>query len=435
MEKKLHFDKAAEKEATDIGARFMHSSDVVGDMSRAYGRDLSSVRIHTDESAARGAAERGVDAFSTGKDVFFARGAFDRSDPASRGLLAHELSHSMQQGVGGEGGAMAQSAPMGAAQGGLLDWFRSKFGRKKKPEPEPELHISEPLAVERNTSAESNQYMQAMQEANTRSRNAYNISKTALPQMRQGARGGAETITALHNVMHSPSANNAAKLSPIQASNNNFLHAGKGEDPVAKGLVSLGLRSDGAEKRALDAARGGLFTNLKTDIADYADALGENADLGSILSGAQQYKYGIKPYSMSDELQQVASGMLNMFGQYTGTEEAAAYFRDAAGTMQEADVFQKGGKDVYEALVEDVLLRYGAVPSVVAARQAQNAQEGKAANPQKTMVMTKAAQALMHVPKMATLSPKEFAQMPPQMQALYAQYQSIVEQIKATIGG
>ena len=89
MGKKLHIDQAAEKEATDIGAKFMHSSDVVGDMSRAYGRDLSSVRIHTDECAARGAAERGVDAFSTGKDVFFARGAFDRSDPASRGLLAH----------------------------------------------------------------------------------------------------------------------------------------------------------------------------------------------------------------------------------------------------------------------------------------------------------------------------------------------------------
>ena len=38
----------------------------------------------------------------------------------------------MQQGVGGEGGAMAQSAPMGAAQGGLLDWFRSKFGKKEE---------------------------------------------------------------------------------------------------------------------------------------------------------------------------------------------------------------------------------------------------------------------------------------------------------------
>ena len=103
--------------------------------------------------------------------------------------------------------------------------------------------------------------------------------------------------------------------------------------------------------------------------------------------------------------------------------------------MQDAKVFQNGGKDVYEALIEDIMLRYGAVPSAVADRQKQNEQQGKAANPQKIMVMTKAAQALMHVPKMATLSPNEFAQMPPQMQALYAQYQSIVEQIKATIGG
>ena len=142
MGKNLHFDKAAEKEATDIGARFMHSSDVVDDMSRAYGRDLSSVRIHTDESAARGAAERGVDAFSTGKDVFFARGAFDQGDPASRGLLAHELSHSMQQGVGGGAPALTQSAPMGAEQGGLREWFKGLFGKSgnaedSAPEQEP----------------------------------------------------------------------------------------------------------------------------------------------------------------------------------------------------------------------------------------------------------------------------------------------------------
>lgn len=127
MGKKLHIDPAAEKEAIDIGAQFMHSTDVVGDMSRAYGRDLSAVRIHTDDGAARSAAERGVDAYSTGRDVFFARGAFDRSDPASRGLLAHELSHSLQQGVGGPVPAMEQAVPEGAAQGGLLDWFRRAF--------------------------------------------------------------------------------------------------------------------------------------------------------------------------------------------------------------------------------------------------------------------------------------------------------------------
>ena len=85
MGKKLHMDRAAEREATDIGAKFMHSSDVVGDMSRVYGRDLSSVRIHTDESAARGAAERGVDAFSTWKDVFLVRGGLRPKRPRQPG--------------------------------------------------------------------------------------------------------------------------------------------------------------------------------------------------------------------------------------------------------------------------------------------------------------------------------------------------------------
>lgn len=155
MGRQLHLDPAAEKEATDIGKKFMNSTDVVGDMSRAYGADLSSVRIHTDESAAKRTAERGVDAFSTGKDVFFAQGAFDKGDPASRGLLAHELSHSLQQGVGGDMPAMTQSAPMGAEQGGLIDWFRNRSWRKKVRN----MEISGPMDARLNQSEDSQEYM------------------------------------------------------------------------------------------------------------------------------------------------------------------------------------------------------------------------------------------------------------------------------------
>lgn len=128
---KLYLDPAAEREATDIGKKFMHSSDVVGDMSRAYNADLSSVKIHTDSAAASMTEARGVDAFSTGSDVFFGKGIYDSSNPASRGLLAHELSHSIQQGIGGSS-AMTQSAPMGAEQGGMFSWFTSLFSKKDK---------------------------------------------------------------------------------------------------------------------------------------------------------------------------------------------------------------------------------------------------------------------------------------------------------------
>lgn len=85
-----------------------------------------------------------MDAFSTGRDIYFAQGAYDRSDPASRGLLAHELSHSLQQGVGGDASVMAQSAPVGAEQGGWRDWFR------KKPKQPAEMEISEPQLKEQS---------------------------------------------------------------------------------------------------------------------------------------------------------------------------------------------------------------------------------------------------------------------------------------------
>ena len=175
MGKKLHLDMAAEQEANDIGRKFMNSTDVVGDMSRAYGADLSAVKIHTDSAAAGMAEQRGVDAFSTGKDVFFARDAFDKNNPESRGLLAHELSHSLQQGVGGGLGGMQQSAPLGAEQGGLLTWFRDRKARKanrKMMELERENTVSDVLdgrkveANDASLSKDESRYLTNIQDIN-----------------------------------------------------------------------------------------------------------------------------------------------------------------------------------------------------------------------------------------------------------------------------
>lgn len=135
-------DLAAEKEANEIGSKFMQSSDVVSDMSNEYGVDFSNVSIHHDESAAGKVSERGVDAFASGNDIFFGRGVLESNSPESRGLLAHELTHTMQQ-DGADG--VSQSAPEGAEQGGLISWFKSLFGKKKQPE--PEMQVSEPTLV------------------------------------------------------------------------------------------------------------------------------------------------------------------------------------------------------------------------------------------------------------------------------------------------
>ena len=342
MGKKLHFDKAAEKEATDIGAKFMHSSDVVGDMSRAYGRDLSSVRIHTDESAARGAAERGVDAFSTGKDVFFGRGAFDRNDPASRGLLAHELSHSMQQGVGGEGGAMAQSAPMGAAQGGLLDWFRSKFGKKKKPEPEPELNISGPLSIEKNTSEESIAYMKAMEPLLRKER----INNISTPAARIGKGGGADTAAAFSAALNSKRKDDTRTY--LQASDDAFASGGRNQ-----ALVDMGIRTSADAPAQADMnMRGDIYNGLFQDYADLVYGAQESGvDTTAMLSDEKVESTFVKTGDKRMEKLAYASGSgfdalnskaFDMFASYVLSDESVEYLDNFSQGISPAKVF--GGK-------------------------------------------------------------------------------------------
>lgn len=120
----------AEQEANKIGLEFANSSDVVRDMSRAYHVDFSNIKVHTDSAADNKVRAAGKDALAQGNDIFFGKGIFESNDPADKGLVAHEFAHTMQQGAVGSEGAVAESAPMGTAQGGLGSWFRRHFTHK-----------------------------------------------------------------------------------------------------------------------------------------------------------------------------------------------------------------------------------------------------------------------------------------------------------------
>jgi hypothetical protein len=70
-------------------------------MEPRFGRDFSRVRVHTGARAA--ASARAVDAlaYTAGWDVVFADGQYAPSTPAGRALIAHELTHVVQQNGGG----------------------------------------------------------------------------------------------------------------------------------------------------------------------------------------------------------------------------------------------------------------------------------------------------------------------------------------------
>lgn len=67
------------------------------DMEQAFGTDFGGVRIHSDDRSHR--LNRALDAraFTSGHDVFFSRGAYEPGTSGGRELLAHELTHVVQQ--------------------------------------------------------------------------------------------------------------------------------------------------------------------------------------------------------------------------------------------------------------------------------------------------------------------------------------------------
>ncbi|MGF6414019.1 DUF4157 domain-containing protein [Paraburkholderia sp. MM5482-R1] len=62
-----------------------------------FGYDFSSVRVHTDAGAAASAASIGAAAYTAGADIVFGAGRYQPATSAGRRLLAHELTHVVQQ--------------------------------------------------------------------------------------------------------------------------------------------------------------------------------------------------------------------------------------------------------------------------------------------------------------------------------------------------
>jgi len=69
-------------------------------MEARLGHDFSSVRVHRDAAADRSARAQGAEAFAYGDQITFAGGAFAPATWAGRRLLAHELTHVVQQRAG-----------------------------------------------------------------------------------------------------------------------------------------------------------------------------------------------------------------------------------------------------------------------------------------------------------------------------------------------
>lgn len=69
------------------------------EMESGFGADFSGVRVHNDSNAVQMNQALGSQAFTNGNDIYFNEGKYDPGSDSGKHLLAHELTHTVQQGA------------------------------------------------------------------------------------------------------------------------------------------------------------------------------------------------------------------------------------------------------------------------------------------------------------------------------------------------
>ena len=116
--KRVHPDSTRHSEAPPLVHEALASSGesldsgVRKSMERHFGHDFGRVRVHVDGAAERSARAIGALAYTSGSHIVFGRGEYEPSTREGQRLLAHELTHVVQQTGGGipPGGVVQRNA-------------------------------------------------------------------------------------------------------------------------------------------------------------------------------------------------------------------------------------------------------------------------------------------------------------------------------------
>lgn len=93
-------NKLEEKLNNSKGSGASLDKKTKNEMESGFGTDFSNVKIHTDSNATQMSQEIGAQAFTSGNDVYFNKGKYNPDSKDGKHLLAHELTHTVQQGNG-----------------------------------------------------------------------------------------------------------------------------------------------------------------------------------------------------------------------------------------------------------------------------------------------------------------------------------------------
>lgn len=106
--------QTATRLASPTGGRQLPDT-VRAPMESAFGADFSQVRVHHDGAAAQLSRDVSAKAFTHGNDIYFGSGTFNPSSDQGKHLLAHELTHVVQQQQGRDSGGSSGAPTIGRA--------------------------------------------------------------------------------------------------------------------------------------------------------------------------------------------------------------------------------------------------------------------------------------------------------------------------------
>jgi hypothetical protein len=266
------------------------SDDVRGHMEPRFNADFGNVRVHSDPESASLNHRLGARAFTYQNQIFFSRDQYQPGTSDGRQLLAHELTHTLQQGHAVQRAretphvvqsdrsspAIQQAtapAPAGApaeTSSEAVDLSTNVFNPSQKVKDEIEAHGSKGLDVRvmvKGLTAEGRVKIRA-----DRAKNYDSIGKGSMPLLNAWT----QQLGGMHvnfNISNSEIKNGYAAFKPGAGDANDWLEALRKN---AGALGGLGLQVNNLPTPVNKFDNGKLalgVTNLKVQVGGYLDAL------------------------------------------------------------------------------------------------------------------------------------------------------------------
>lgn len=141
-------ERSSVHDVISSGAGQPLDADTRTDMEARLGADFSDVRVHTGSAAHESAREVGANAYTVGHNLVFQRDAYDPSSHQGRTMLAHELTHVIQQENGPVDGT---KAPGGIRVSDPADRFEQEAAANaeralREPAPDRPAATTEPAS-------------------------------------------------------------------------------------------------------------------------------------------------------------------------------------------------------------------------------------------------------------------------------------------------